>query len=337
MLARPGVTIISSQRLNAFPQPAFFGDRPPVASTKTPKVFISSTLEDLKEFREKAREAILRLGWQPIDCAYWAAAGNPPLATCLEKVDEADVLIAIVAHRHGWTPPDQATGEHKSITRLECERARASRKCIEVIPFFVDERASWDAKLTETNRINEADADRIAEVADEVGRNVQALKDFKAWLDAGGMRKLFSNPDQLATEVLHALSEWGERRGFKQASRHPTPSVRERYLAWLRRTCETVELLGLDLKETQNVRLGQVYVPAVTAPKAREAQAGTASALREQRHRPPPAPARRRIALRPRRARRRQIHVLPLGRLGGRERRDPGPSDWRTRRSSRSS
>jgi len=90
----------------------------------TPKVFISSTLEDLEPFRAKVVEAIQRLGWVPIDCRYWAAGGSPPLETCLKRVDDADVVVAIVAHRHGWTPPDQPAGEYKSITRLECERAR---------------------------------------------------------------------------------------------------------------------------------------------------------------------------------------------------------------------
>jgi formylglycine-generating enzyme required for sulfatase activity len=258
-------------------------ERQRVESTKTPKVFISSTLEDLERFRAKACDAVLRLKWQPIDCRYWAGGGNPPLATCLEKVEEADVAIVIVAHRHGWTPPDQPAGAHKSITRLECERAKASKKQIEVIPFFVDERATWDAALYETYRIEEAAPDKIAEIATEVIRNVQALKDFKAWLDEIGTRKTFSNDDQLATEVLHALSEWAKRHGFADA-RSSNASVRANYLEWLRATCETVELLGLDLKDSQNVRLGQVYVPAVTAPKADKQDRRDSDRLREQRH-----------------------------------------------------
>jgi formylglycine-generating enzyme required for sulfatase activity len=254
-----------------------------VATTTPPKVFISSTLEDLEPFRAKAREAVQRLGWTPIDCRYWAAGGNPPLASCLAKVDEADLLIVIVAHRHGWTPPDQTAGEHKSITRLECERARARKPAIEVIPFFVDEGARWDAMAKESDRINEAPPEKIVDVAREVARNVQALNDFKAWLDQIGTRKTFSNPDQLATEVLHAVSEWGERRGLKQGVA-ANATVRARYLDWLRRTCETVELLGLDLKDTQNVRLGQVYVPAVTASKANAQDEAETARSREQRH-----------------------------------------------------
>lgn len=57
--------------------------------------------------------------------------------------------------------------------------------------------------------------------------------------------------------------------------------IREQYMAWLRQTCESVDLLGLELKDSQNVRLGQVYVPAVTTPRAKP---GKPEALREEHH-----------------------------------------------------
>ena len=232
---------------------------------RTPNVFVSSTLEDLGPYREAARKAIGKLDWVPLMWEYFAAGGNPPLDTCLERVGEADVLLVIVVHRHGWTPPDQPRGEHKSITRLECERAHGNGK--KVIPFFVHEDAGWDRKLDETYRINEAQPPDVLRVAAEVGRNVQELGAFRAWLNPLATHRSFLNPDNLAMEVLHALTEWGKKQGI--AATGPTSaSIRASYLDWLRRNCETVDLLGLDLKESQNVRLNQVYVPAVTAHKA---------------------------------------------------------------------
>jgi formylglycine-generating enzyme required for sulfatase activity len=62
-------------------------------------------------------------------------------------------------------------------------------------------------------------------------------------------------------------------------------SIRDCYLEWLRHTCEGVELLGLDLKDSQNVRLGQVYVPAVTALKMDDKRNERMAEFgREQRH-----------------------------------------------------
>ncbi len=263
--------------------------------TSIPKVFISSTLEDLQPFREKAREAILRLGWVPIDCGYWPAGGNPPLATCLERVDDADVVVAIVAHRHGWTPADQPAGEYKSITRLECERAKA--KGIEGIPFLVDEKATWEGLVKETDRINEAPTDKIAEVAAEVGRNVTALKHFKAWLDQIGTRKTFSNPDQLATEVLHALKEWGERSGLKGSAARSDRRSQDQlgqqinaYLRWLRARTESIELRGIERAGGAPVvllPLETAYVPlrAKSMPRLGEAEELVAARRRPSRKR----------------------------------------------------
>jgi hypothetical protein len=51
-----------------------------------PKVFISSTVEDLKgEFRDAARDAAIHAGFQPVMMEYFAATGNPPLEERLIK------------------------------------------------------------------------------------------------------------------------------------------------------------------------------------------------------------------------------------------------------------
>ena len=78
----------------------------PMAQTKTQKtvpiVFISSTSEDLKEHRAAARDAANSAGFLPVMMEYFVASGEkPPLDACLAKVDETDVLVAIVAHRYG--------------------------------------------------------------------------------------------------------------------------------------------------------------------------------------------------------------------------------------------
>jgi formylglycine-generating enzyme required for sulfatase activity len=239
-----------------------------VAANRTPKIFISSTLEDLEPYRLAADAAVRRLNWIPINCGYWSAGGNPPLGTCLSAVDRADVVLVIVGHRHGWTPPGQPDGQYKSITRLECERGKANG--LQVIPFFVDEGAAWNAKLREEHRISEAKPDEMAVVAEDVVRNLRELKAFKAWLESIGTRTIFSKPEQLETEVLHSLTEWAKASADFLLAHAP---VRMGYLEWLRGTCESVELLGLDRKEAQSVRLGQVYVPAVTAARPEFADA----------------------------------------------------------------
>jgi hypothetical protein len=225
----------------------------------TLRVFVSSTAEDLAEHRQAVRDAAQGLDFLPIMHEYWAAGGNPPLESCMERVDEADVLVVIVAHRYGWVPP----GQDKSITWLEVQRAR--ERDVPVLPFLLAENADWPAARYEHHRIQQAAGDPgFAALLAEVGRNVQGLKAFKAELEASEVRATFTSSEDLRGKVLHALVAWRDRHGESSGDL----TERSRYLDWLRRECETVELLGLDLKDAQNVRLGQVYVLAVTPARA---------------------------------------------------------------------
>jgi hypothetical protein len=102
------------------------------------RIFISSTSEDLEEYRTAARDAVLSAGCQPVMMEYFTPQGKrKPLKACLREVDTCDGVIAILAHRYGWVPDDQPDGKAKSITWLECERAVAAG--IEVLGFVVSE------------------------------------------------------------------------------------------------------------------------------------------------------------------------------------------------------
>ena len=160
-----------------------------------PRVFISSTTEDLKAFREAARDAALQTGFEPVMMEYFNAQGKAaPYEACMEKVAGCDLVVAIVAHRHGWTPPRRK----KSISRLECEYARELDR--EVLPFLVDEKCSWPAELRESYRLEEGVP------AEEVTRNLAQLREFKEWLSGLGIRGTFTNKDDLKAGVVGALN-----------------------------------------------------------------------------------------------------------------------------------
>ena len=117
-------------------------------------VFISSTSEDLKEYRIEARDAVLSVGLRPVMMEYFATTGGPPLAECLARVSACKVLVVVAAHRYGWVPGDQTPGGYQSITWLECERAREEGK--QVIPFLLDKDADWPAERRESYRSADA-------------------------------------------------------------------------------------------------------------------------------------------------------------------------------------
>src|SRR3954469_7652280 len=101
-----------------------------------PVAFISSTSEDLADYRQSARDAALTARFHPEMMEYFTASGTrPPLEACLRKVAEADVVVVLVAHRYGWIPANQPRKEYKSITRLECEQASKDGK--EVLAFLI--------------------------------------------------------------------------------------------------------------------------------------------------------------------------------------------------------
>jgi hypothetical protein len=60
-----------------------------------------------------------------------------PYPACMREVEGCDVVVAIVAHRYGWVPANEPDGGDKSITWLECERAK------EVIACVIDPLASY--------------------------------------------------------------------------------------------------------------------------------------------------------------------------------------------------
>ena len=224
----------------------------------TPTVFISSTSEDLEDYRKAARDAATAEGFVTTMMEYWPASGKrPPLATCLAKVADADVVVAIVAHRYGWVP-DEDTADEKSITWLECEHAANDSK--EILAFLVDEKHDdWPIKLREAYRLAAAaeDGTFTPELAQQVQRNIAKLKAFKNWLNSLGVRATFTNPENLRREIEGALRNWQTfrkpkqprpKRARKKAVKKSAPDLklfisyrRDDTQAWAGRLCDHIE------------------------------------------------------------------------------------------------
>ncbi|MGA2326640.1 MAG: SUMF1/EgtB/PvdO family nonheme iron enzyme [Bryobacteraceae bacterium] len=221
-----------------------------------PKLFISSTSEDLEPYRNAARDAAILAGFFPVMMEYFTAQGRqPPYQACMEKVDGCDVVVAIVAHRYGWVPPDQPGGGHKSITWLECERANEKE---EVLAFLVDEKQPWLAEHREAYRVTKAieDGTYTPELAEEAKRNVAALREFKQWLSGLGVRATFTSPESLKTAVLGAL--------FGRPVPQSDPG---KYLQSLRDQTAWIDIRGLQVGTGKAYRfpIDDLYIPLKTA------------------------------------------------------------------------
>jgi len=212
-----------------------------------PVVFISSTSEDLKPYRDAARDAAIRAGFYPDMMEYFTAGGKRrPLGECLAKVSASDVVVVLVAHRYGWKPSEPPGDGSKSVTRLECEQAAIQGK--EVLAFLVDEDYPWPPKLVQQDK----------------GR----LQKFKRWLGDRRFHERFTTPDDLRGKVEGALREWRDLRQ-RPAAQVETRSARAeepdltRYLHWLREENAWIDIRGLQVGTGKAYRfpIEDLYIP----------------------------------------------------------------------------
>jgi hypothetical protein len=235
-------------------------------------VFISSTSEDLKEYRAAAEDAIKRAGVRPEAMEYFAASGGPALRQCIALVSPCDVVVVIVAERYGWVPPDQPGPDAKSITWLECEHAAGRGR--ELLVFLLGESVPWAAERTEEYRLAAAvkNGPLPQELINEVTRNVAKLKDFRAWLGEGRTTTTFTTPDDLSKKVMQALHQWFDRHPDRRPVHTGFQNPRE-YLNWMRDQTSTIDIKGLgDRAGKAGVfDIDKIYIPLTTAAERGEA------------------------------------------------------------------
>ena len=75
------------------------------------KIYISSSFIDLQDQRRAAREAVLKMGHQPVAMESYVAEEYRPLEVCLRDVRASDGYIGIFAWRYGYIP-ENAREEH---------------------------------------------------------------------------------------------------------------------------------------------------------------------------------------------------------------------------------
>lgn len=166
------------------------------------KVFLSSTGRDLKPFRETTHAAIGRLqGFASVRMEDFGAGDAPPLATCLEQVQQCDVFVGIVGHCHGSTPLD----DYCSFTEHEYTAANGKPRLMFVAP---------DDFLLPANLRESDDA-----------WNKQQR--FRSRVLVERVVAPFNSPDNLASRVVEALANW--HRGVSKSEDDRSEDLPPRY------------------------------------------------------------------------------------------------------------
>ncbi len=214
------------------------------------KIYISSTYQDLKAFREAVYRALRRMRHDVIAMEDYVATDQRPLDKCLADVADCDVYVGIFAWRYGYIPP----GRDKSITELEF-RQTVKKKKTRLI-FLLDEEAAWSPKLMDAVTRDGDGGERINTLRQELKRDYQV--DF------------FKTPDDLAGKVSTAVSRWAQEQD--KATRPATPKIkvprdhaklRERYLSHLVDRYRYLDFRGMGVSDRVPLRLPLIdmYVP----------------------------------------------------------------------------
>jgi len=176
------------------------------------RIFISSTAVDLPDYREKVRDAILRLKNLPVAMETFSAMPGQPAGECMKMAAEADAVICVVAHRYGYIPPKELGGDgEKSITWLEVDAAKLAGK--PVLAFLVDPNAPWTA-IKEQDRLTSEPPEKASEIVNAV----QKLREFKSFLQREHMRGMFRDQNELDAQVTAALANFTPTAGHAPAA-----------------------------------------------------------------------------------------------------------------------
>ena len=161
------------------------------------KVYISSTYQDLVEYRAAVDRTLRRMGHDVIGMEQYIAEGGKPVERCKADVRIADVYVIIVGWRFGYVPGRNASPpDLRSITEIELAEAQTSGKA--VLAFLLDPETPWPP-----NRVDAMGG------AERGGEDVLRLR---SQLGTDYLAGIFRTPDDLASQVAAAVSAQGLTR-----------------------------------------------------------------------------------------------------------------------------
>lgn len=157
-------------------------------------IFVSSTYEDLKSYRDEVERCIIRMNQSIRGMEFFGSSPVNPLEKCLQTVRECKVYIGIIGMRYGSI--ESSSG--KSFTELEYEEVIKNK--IPVLIYIFDENHPIAPKFVDT------------------GDNAEKLEAFKSQLKLTHVVSMFTNPADLGKKVSQDLMEVLKRDHIVKAS-----------------------------------------------------------------------------------------------------------------------
>lgn len=148
----------------------------------TQKVFVSSTYEDMKEYRSAADTALRSTGKLAVVMEDFAANPEPPIEVCRQKVKECDALVLILGFKYGSTIPDG-----RSYSELEYDTA--VKAGMPVFVYMLDDGTRVPANMVDT------------------GNSRDKLDSFKDRLKAKHTVVFFNNAQDLQRDIERSVTQ----------------------------------------------------------------------------------------------------------------------------------
>lgn len=176
-----------------------------------PLVYLSSTYEDLKDYRRAVFEMLCKAGYRVIAMEEYVAMDERPVDRCLEDVQEADIYVGLFAFRYGYIPPSKHNNPRRlSITELELRQAQRFRK--PCLTFLADPRRSrFPADFMDACTGDGEKGKRIERLRVELGRE--------------RMTNLFKTPYELANYVQASITLHLKRHAVFPSSSGPQSQI----------------------------------------------------------------------------------------------------------------
>lgn len=144
-------------------------------------IFVSSTYEDLKAYRDEVERSIIYMNQTIKGMEFFGSTPERPLDKCLQTVRECKLYIGIIGMRYGSVEEDSG----KSFTELEYDEAVKNR--IPVLIYILDE--------------NHPIASRFV----DKGEGAEKLEAFKSRLKKAHVVSSFTTPADLGKKITQDL------------------------------------------------------------------------------------------------------------------------------------
>lgn len=159
------------------------------------KVYISSTMNDLREHRAAVTNVLEKLNHDVLGMETYSAESTRPVEVCKRDAIEADVVVLLLAWRYWFVPPED-NDDRKSITEMEYEAAIAADPK-KVVPLVAKLEAPWPPVHIDALSKDD-DGSRIEQFRNRVLNNHIAA--------------MFGTPDECANEAAAGVSKAELRR-----------------------------------------------------------------------------------------------------------------------------